>query len=134
MLIGDHNVIMVYMNMVFIMGYFGSCSKNLGISDVKSLEAGEDAELFWVHSDHTHWLLDLHGNSVTVVTSTTDALSLTSQLDQLRESVRVGVRWEDGDEGSWVQVVIGEEGEELSGRVKFTHKRGRPLQVHTHTL
>lgn len=97
---------------------------------MRSLQAREDTELFWVHSDHTHWLLRLHDNSVTVKTSTTDTLSLMAQLDH--ESVRVDVKWEDGDEGSWVQVVMGEEGEELTGKVKFSHNRGRPVQVHIH--
>lgn len=95
-----------------------------------SLQVSEDGTQFWLHSDHTHWLLGIHDNIVAVTTKTTDALLLESD-----ESVTISVSWEVGgerDDGEWIQVMMkGERGEvgELSGRVRLTEQRGRPVQV-----
>ena len=62
---------------------------------------------------------------------TVDPLTFVVELDE--ESVRVRVRWwEGGEEGSLVQVVMGEEEEEeeLCRRMKSPGERGKPVQVH----
>ena len=103
---------------------------SLGIGGAVSLEASEDGDQFWVHSDHTNWLLGLRDNSITVATKTSHTLSLSAHLDK-GSVVSVGVEWggdgEGDGEGMWVQVGMG--GDELSRRVALTQPRGRPVQV-----
>ena len=106
--------------------------QTLGVNGVKLLQAGGDGETFWLHSDHTHWLLGLHDNHIAVVTKTGDLFSYEAALSAGGESVRVGVRWEDGEGGSWVQLVTSGE-DELSDSVMMKEPRGKPVQVSNKT-
>ena len=97
------------------------------MSGVKSLRAAEESHRFWLHSDHTHWLLGLHDNHVAVDTKTGDVLSYGATVGG--ERVRVGVRWMEEKEGEWVWLVMGEGENELTDKV-LLRERGRPVQVH----
>ena len=87
--------------------------------------------MFWVHSDHSHWLLRIHDNAVSMATKTSHALSLQGSLD--KESVDVHVQFGEGG----VQLSLEgerEEEEELGGKVPLAGHRGRPVQVNTESL
>ena len=94
------------------------------MSGVNLLQLHEDGDKFWLHSDGTHWLLGLHDNQISVVTQTSDALSFERSVGG---GVRVGVRWDE--EGSFVRMVRGEEGEEEIGEGVKLMERGRPVEV-----
>ena len=108
-------------------GIFFVC-QTLGVDGVKLLQIDEEGNQFWLHSDHTHWLLGLHDNRIAVATETREVLSYERGVGGRR--VGVGVRWE---EGGVVQVRVGGGGEEeeeevMSERVDVV-ERGRPVQV-----
>ena len=102
--------------------------QKFGVEGVKSLQVGGHTDQFWLHSDHTHWLMHLHDNRVAVVAMSSDLLSYEVGLGGAE---RVSVKWESGEGGSWVQLVTSVEEDELSDRVRVI-ERGKPLRVSNH--